>query len=220
LTIPASAAGKDLVAEIAAARAVVGHRDGLATQRETFTFPFTYTVPVGKVAAAPVDKPIDKPTTRPTTRPTVVPPTKVPVDPPSTKPTDGPSSSGPPSSGPTKPGAAPPLGGGSKVTTVVPKQALKRVGVLKVKKLKSGKVRVVLKVKGVKKPTGKIRVKFGKVSKTYKLKAKHKGKRTITVPAKAWKKAKGKTLKIKATYLGNSTIAATTAKAVKVRVMR
>lgn len=89
----------------------------------------------------------------------------------------------------------------AKVAKVAPKVTFKAPK--KVKSAKRVKVRVRVKTSLVSKPTGKIKVTVGKKTRTVKLKAKHKGRLTVTsprlskgtykvrvryVPTKAWKK--------------------------------
>jgi hypothetical protein len=90
------------------------------------------------------------------------------------------------------------------VTVTVPK-IVPRVTV---KKAKGGKLTVTVKAGGVKKPTGKITIRFStKVTKAYTLKASKKGKLTVRVPGKV----KHGTYKVKATYKGTAQIAKKTA---------
>ncbi|MCL2788139.1 MAG: hypothetical protein FWD59_06545, partial [Micrococcales bacterium] len=56
--------------------------------------------------------------------------------------------------------------------------------------LSGNKVAVKVAGKGVKQPVGKVTVRFGKVAKTYQLKAKANGRLTVKIPAKAIKASK------------------------------
>lgn len=87
----------------------------------------------------------------------------------------------------------------AKVTTKLLKASVKRS--------QRAKLRIKVKVTGIAKPTGKVKVTWAKgkkkVSKTYKLKAKHKGSITIRLP----KLAKGK-YKVSTRYQGSSVVEA------------
>jgi hypothetical protein len=103
-------------------------------------------------------------------------------------------------------------------------QVAKVTPAVKVKALKSGKLRITVKAAGLTRPTGKITVKFGtKYSKTYTLKAKNKGKLTKALPKKVKKGkktvrlARGK-YKVTATYSGSSQIAKKSSGKISVRV--
>jgi hypothetical protein len=108
----------------------------------------------------------------------------------------------------TRPGAK------DSVTTTKSVTVAKIVPTVKLKRLNSGKLRIAVKASGISKPTGKVRVKFGKITKTYRLKAKAKGKLTVIVP----KKVKPGKIKVKAIYTGNTQIAKKTAKSIKVTI--
>ncbi|MDR3202255.1 MAG: hypothetical protein LBT54_03885 [Bifidobacteriaceae bacterium] len=86
---------------------------------------------------------------------------------------------------------------------------------VKVKKLKSGKLKVTVTAKGIAKPVGKVTVKFGqKYSKTYQITAKNSGVITKAVP----KKVKSGAYKVTATFKGNTQVAKKTSSAVKVKI--
>ncbi|MDR3202376.1 MAG: Ig-like domain repeat protein, partial [Bifidobacteriaceae bacterium] len=75
------------------------------------------------------------------------------------------------------------------------------------------KVTVTVKVSGVAGPAGKVKVKFGKKTKTYTLKAASNGKRTVKLP-----KLKKGAHKIKGTFMGTQQIERRTSKTVKLKV--
>jgi hypothetical protein len=100
---------------------------------------------------------------------------------------------------------------GSKVTVA------KIAPTVKVKVLKSGKLQVTVKAKGIAKPAGKITVKVGKKTvATWTLKAKGKGKLSKALPAKV----KAGSYKVKVTFKGSKAVAKKTSKAVKVTVKK
>jgi hypothetical protein len=72
---------------------------------------------------------------------------------------------------------------------------------------RGGKIQLLLYVPNIPNPVGKIRVKFGKVTKVFKIKEKHKGKLKVKIPPKAKKKASGKEIRVRARYLGQPHIA-------------
>jgi hypothetical protein len=99
----------------------------------------------------------------------------------------------------------------------VPKVVPTVTAKLAVNSVKAGstpKVRVTVKAKGLKAPTGKLTVKYGSKTKTVVLRAAKKGKITVALPGLA----KKGTYKVAVSYGGNATAAAKTAKTVKLTV--
>lgn len=88
-----------------------------------------------------------------------------------------------------------------KVAKIAPKVSLK-LAKKSIKASAKAKVTVRVKVKGIAKPTGKVRIYDGKKRiKTVTLKAKHKGKLTVTLP-----RLKVGKHKVKVTYLGSKQV--------------
>jgi len=110
-----------------------------------------------------------------------------------------------------------PSAASSGVVTKIPAKVTVKLKKKKVSHSAKAKVVVKIKTKGIAKPKGKIRVTFGKKSKTVTIKPKHKGKITVTLP-----KLKKGTYKIKAKYTPKGAFktytSAKTSKVVKLKI--